>query len=182
MPTLFPILVTLALILTSYSPSSVLVADDAPSPTEDWLAPRELAPDRPLFEQSQAVGRIERVDGGEIVTERRSDGERVSRPLETTSFILFAPHEDSESDAFDGEASYRNAGVLARIWLRNGDAFDGKLIRIDRRRVYFSAFGRELTIPRGRVVAIRLPKEENDALGNNKKGKQYSIAAKEIRQ
>ena len=126
MSTLFPILVTLALILTSYSPSSVLVADDAPSPTEDWLAPRELAPDRPLFEQSQAVGRIERVDAGEIVTERRSDGERVSRPLETTSFILFAPHEGSESDAFDGEASYRNAGALA-LYAAHGFRAVGKI-------------------------------------------------------
>ena len=128
-----------------------------PSVEEDWLAPCETSSDRSLFEQAYAVGRIERAEGDVIVTERRADGKRVEYSLITTSFILFAPHDVPESETFAAEPTYRVPRAHARIWLRNGDAFDGDLLRVDRRRVYFTAFGRELTIPRGRVRAIRLP-------------------------
>jgi hypothetical protein len=50
--------------------------------------------------------------------------------------------------------------------LRNGDEFDGELLKVDRRRVWVRAFNVEFAVPRGRVRAVRFAAtvDENDKI------------------
>lgn len=152
------------------------VASSLPNPGDDWIlrASDEGKKDggeengRSALDSVAAVGKIVAVDSTGIETEdrRRERRERTSR--RPGDAILFLPPVDpSAAEAFcveiweeTGATGKRNRD---RFWLRNGDEFDGELLKIDRRRVWIRAFGVEFAVPRGRVRAVRFA--ENDKKG-----------------
>lgn len=104
-----------------------------------------------------AVGKIVAIDSTEIETEDRRRDRRERTPRRPGDAILFLPPVDpSAAEAFCAEIRKapgdRNRD---RFWLRNGDEFDGELLRVDRRRVWVRAFGVEFAVPRGRARAVR---------------------------
>ncbi|MBR4833682.1 MAG: hypothetical protein IKU86_05015, partial [Thermoguttaceae bacterium] len=92
-----------------------------------------------------------------IETEDRRIGRRERTPKRPGDAILFLPPVDpSAAEAFCGEIlETSGARNRDRFWLRNGDEFDGELLKIDRRRVWIRAFDVEFAVPRGRVRAVR---------------------------
>ena len=116
-----------------------------------------------------AVGRIVAVDANGIETEDRRRDRRERTPKRPGDAILFLPPVDpSAAEAFCVEI--REASGTRdrdRFWLRNGDEFDGELLKIDRRRVWIRAFDVEFAVPRGRVRAVRFAAD--DKKGKNEK-------------
>ena len=114
-----------------------------------------------------AVGKIVAIDSTEIETEDRRRDRRERTPRRPGDAILFLPPVDpSAAEAFcveiweeTGATGKRNRD---RFWLRNGDEFDGELLKIDRRRVWIRAFGVEFAVPRGRVRAVRFAANDKE--------------------
>ena len=104
-----------------------------------------------------AVGKIVAIDANGIETEDRRRDRRERTPKRPGDAILFLPPVDpSAAEAFCSEIREASGDPNRdRFWLRNGDEFDGELLKIDRRRVWARAFGVEFAVPRGRVRAVR---------------------------
>lgn len=112
-----------------------------------------------------AVGKIVAIDSTGIETEDRRRGRRERTPKRPGDAILFLPPVDpSAAQAFCVEIRETpGARDRDRFWLRNGDEFDGELLRVDRRRVWIRAFDVEFAVPRGRVRAVRFAEIGEDA-------------------
>ena len=112
-----------------------------------------------------AVGKIVAVDSTGIETEDRRRDRRERTPRRPGDAILFLPPVDpSAAEAFCVEIRKApGARNRDRFWLRNGDEFDGELLRIDRRRVWVRAFGVEFAVPRGRARAVRFAEISENA-------------------
>lgn len=141
------------------------VASILPDPGEDWilLASEGEKKDggdddgRSALASVAAVGKIVAVDSTGIATEERRRDRRERTPRRPGDAILFLPPVDpSAAEAFCVEI-WETPGDRNRdrFWLRNGDEFDGELLKIDRRRVWIRAFDVEFAVPRGRVRAVR---------------------------
>ena len=135
-------------------------ASSLPDPGDDWILRAKNGVDgveENALASVAAVGRIVAVGPSGIESEDRRRDRRERTPKRPGDAILFLPPVDpSAAEAFCGEV--REApGVRNRdrFWLRNGDEFDGELLKIDRRRVWIRAFGVEFAVPRGRVRAVR---------------------------
>ena len=141
-----------------------------PNPGDDWIL---RTPDgekkdgdeengRSALDSVAAVGKIVAVDATGIETEDRRRDRRERTPKRPGDAILFLPPVDpSAAEAFCVEIRETSgARDRDRFWLRNGDEFDGELLKIDRRRVWIRAFDVEFTVPRGRVRAVRFAADE----------------------
>lgn len=145
-------------------------AASLPDPGDDWIL-RTLSAKgnddgegngRSALDFVAAVGKIVAVDSTGIETEDRRRDRRERTPKRPGDAILFLPPVDpSAAEAFCSEIreapGERNRD---RFWLRNGDEFDGELLKIDRRRVWIRAFDVEFAAPRGRVRAVRFAADE----------------------
>ncbi|MBR2005427.1 MAG: hypothetical protein IJ991_14760 [Thermoguttaceae bacterium] len=118
-----------------------------------------------------AVGKIVAIDSTGIETEDRRRDRRERTPKRLGDAILLSPPVDpSAAEAFCVEIREApGARDRDRFWLRNGDEFDGELLRVDRRRVWIRAFDVEFAVPRGRVRAVRFAEIDEDA-GDGKLG------------
>lgn len=165
-------------------------ASSLPDPGDDWILRKRsgarveaaendggLGTERfATLADVAAVGRIVAVGSKGIETEDRRRNRRERTPKRPGDAILFLPPVDpSAAEAFCVEI--REAGGdrdRDRFWLRNGDEFDGELLKIDRRRVWIRAFDVEFAVPRGRVRAVRFAtiekktgKDEKNEIGEN---------------
>lgn len=138
-------------------------AASLPNPGDDWILREKTdAAEKNALASVAAVGKIVAIDANGIETEDRRRDRRERTPKRPGDAILFLPPVDpNAAEAFcvaireaPGE---RNRD---RFWLRNGDEFDGELLKIDRRRVWIRAFGVEFVVPRGRVRAVRFAADE----------------------
>ena len=113
-----------------------------------------------------AVGKIVAVGPSGIETEDRRRDRRERTPKRPGDAILFLPPVDpSAAEAFCSEIwETEGARNRDRFWLRNGDEFDGELLKIDRRRVWIRAFDVEFAVPRGRVRAVRFAANRDDKM------------------
>ncbi|MBR4976418.1 MAG: hypothetical protein IKY61_05135, partial [Thermoguttaceae bacterium] len=146
-------------------------ASSLPNPGDDWILQTKPGDggENVALASVAAVGRIVAVDANGVETEDRRRDRRERTPKRPGDAILFLPPVDpSAAEAFCVEIwETKGARNRDRFWLRNGDEFDGELLKIDRRRVWIRAFDVEFAVPRGRVRAVRFA--ENGA-GNDKKG------------
>ncbi len=121
-----------------------------------------------------AVGKIVAIDSTGIETEDRRRDRRERTPKRLGDAILLSPPVDpSAAEAFCVEIREApGARDRDRFWLRNGDEFDGELLRVDRRRVWIRAFNVEFAVPRGRVRAVRFAEigEDGEERGNKENG------------
>lgn len=152
------------------------VASSLPNPGDDWILRAADESERVGDKESErsalafvaAVGKIVAVDSTGIETEDRRRDRRERTPRRPGDAILFLPPVDpSAAEAFCAEI-WEETGATGkrnrdRFWLRNGDEFDGELLKIDRRRVWIRAFDVEFAVPRGRVRAVRFA--TNDKIG-----------------
>ncbi len=145
-----------------------------PNPGDDWILRAATGGDvgeenaLSTLERVAAVGKILAVDSTGIETEDRRLERRERTPKRPGDALLFWPPVDpSAAEAFCSEIRKASgARNRDRFWLRNGDEFDGELLKIDRRRVWIRAFGVEFAVPRGRVRAVRFAaKDENREVG-----------------
>lgn len=144
----------------------------APNPGDDWLLPpkRDDAPnaetppifafgeilsDAAILTEIVAVGRIVKIDATEIETENRRTASTERFKRRPGGAILFRPPVDPNEAAKFCRKIREERENRDQIWLRNGDEFVGTLLAVDRRRVFFRAFGVDVAIPRGRVRAVR---------------------------
>ena len=140
-------------------------ASSLPNPGDDWIFRATVGEKkdgdkgngRSALASVAAVGKIVAVDATGIETEDRRRDRRERTPRRPGDAILFLPPVDpSAAEAFCIEIREapgdRNRD---RFWFRNGDEFDGELVKIDRRRVWIRAFDVEFAVPRGRVRAVR---------------------------
>ena len=141
-----------------------------PNPGDDWIL---RTPDgekkdgdeengRSALDSVAAVGKIVAVDATGIETEDRRRDRRERTPKRPGDAILFLPPVDpSAAEAFCVEIRETSgARDRDRFWLRNGDEFDGELLRVDRRRVWIRAFDVEFAVPQGRVRAVRFAMDD----------------------
>lgn len=146
------------------------VASILPDPGEDWILrasegeKKDGGDDdgRSALASVAAVGKIVAVDSTGIATEERRRDRRERTPRRPGDAILFLPPVDpSAAEAFCVEI-WETPGDRNRdrFWLRNGDEFDGELLKIDRRRVWIRAFDVEFAVPRGRVRAVRFAEDD----------------------
>lgn len=157
-------------------------AASLPNPGDDWIfratdgekKDDDKGKGRSALASVAAVGKIVAVDATGIETEDRRRDRRERTPKRPGDAILFLPPVDpSAAEAFCSEIreapGERNRD---RFWLRNGDEFDGELMKIDRRRVWIRAFDVEFSVPRGRVRAVRFAADgdDNDKIGKNGAG------------
>jgi hypothetical protein len=144
-------------------------ASSLPDPGDDWIlrAKNENDEENALAAVA-AVGRIVEVGPNGIETEDRRRDRRERTAKRPGDAILFLPPVDpSAAEAFCGEIrAASGARNRDRFWLRNGDEFDGELLKVDRRRVWVRAFNVEFAVPRGRVRAVRFAAtvDENDKI------------------
>ena len=146
------------------------VASSLPNPGDDWILratdgetkSRERETGRSALASVAAVGKIVAVDSTRIETEDRRRDRRERTPKRPGDAILFLPPVDpSAAEAFCAEIREASgARDRDRFWLRNGDEFDGELLKIDRRRVWIRAFDVEFAVPRGRVRAVRFAADD----------------------
>ena len=145
-------------------------ASSLPNPGDDWIFRATVGEKkdgdqgngRSALSSVAAVGKIVAVGPSGIETEDRRRDRRERTPKRPGDAILFLPPVDpSAAEAFCVEIREapgdRNRD---RFWLRNGDEFDGDLVKIDRRRVWIRAFGVEFAVPRGRVRAVRFAEDD----------------------
>ena len=148
-------------------------ASSLPNPGDDWIFRATVGETkdgdqgngRSALSSVAAVGKIVAVGPSGIETEDRRRDRRERTPKRPGDAILFLPPVDpSAAEAFCVEI-WETPGDRNRdrFWLRNGDEFDGELVKIDRRRVWIRAFDVEFAVPRGRVRAVRFA--ENDKKG-----------------
>ncbi len=146
-------------------------ASSLPDPGDDWIlrAASERGNDggddgngRSALDSVAAVGKIVAVDAIGIETEDRRRDRRERTPKRPGDSILFLPPVDpSAAETFCVEIwKAPGARDRDRFWLRNGDEFDGELLKIDRRRVWIRAFDVEFAVPRGRVRAVRFATDD----------------------
>lgn len=163
-------------VATERASETAQVASSLPNPGDDWILRAadeservgDKERERSALASVAAVGKIVAVDSTGIETEDRRRDRRERTPRRPGDAILFLPPVDpSAAEAFcveiweeTGATGTRNRD---RFWLRNGDEFDGELLKIDRRRVWIRAFDVEFAVPRGRVRAVRFA-------ANGKKG------------
>lgn len=155
-------------VATERASETAQVASSLPNPGDDWILRAadeservgDKERERSALASVAAVGKIVAVDSTGIETEDRRRDRRERTPRRPGDAILFLPPVDpSAAEAFcveiweeTGATGTRNRD---RFWLRNGDEFDGELLKIDRRRVWIRAFDVEFAVPRGRVRAVR---------------------------
>lgn len=136
----------------------------SPNPGDDWIFRRktEDKAERTALADVAAVGKIVAVDATGIETEDRRRDRRERTPKRPGDALLFWPPVDpSAAEAFCVEIREApGARDRDRFWLRNGDEFDGELLKIDRRRVWIRAFDVEFAVPRGRVRAVRFAADD----------------------
>lgn len=133
-----------------------------PNPGDDWIlraATEEIGADNDVspLERVWAVGKIVAIDSTGIETEDRRLDRRERTPRRPGDAVLFLPPVDPSAATAFCEAIRKASGARNRdrFWLRNGDEFDGELVKVDRRRVWIRAFDVEFAVPRGRVRAVR---------------------------
>lgn len=146
-------------------------ASSLPNPGDDWIlrAKKDDGAEENALASVAAVGRIVAVDASGIETEDRRRDRRERTPKRPGDAILFLPPVDpSAAEAFCVEIREASgARNRDRFWLRNGDEFDGELLKIDRRRVWARAFGVEFAVPRGRVRAVRFAENADGKIEKN---------------
>ena len=139
-------------------------ASSLPNPGDDWILRAKNADgsEENALASVAAVGRIVAVDRSGIESEDRRRDRRERTPKRPGDAILFLPPVDpSAAEAFCGEIRKAPGDPNRdRFWLRNGDEFDGELLKIDRRRVWIRAFDVEFAVPRGRVRAVRFAADD----------------------
>ena len=142
-------------------------ASSLPDPGDDWILRAESAKEKEDGEEKAlasvaAVGKIVAVDANGIEAEDRRRDRRERTPKRPGDALLFLPPVDpSAAEAFCVEIREApGARDRDRFWLRNGDEFDGELLRVDRRRVWIRAFEVEFAVPRGRVRAVRFAADD----------------------
>ena len=139
-------------------------AASCPDPGDDWILRAKNAAEESALISVAAVGRIVAVGADGIETEDRRRDRRERTPKRPGDAILFLPPVDpSAAEAFCVEIRKAPGDPNRdRFWLRNGDEFDGELLKIDRRRVWIRAFDVEFAVPRGRVRAVRFAEKGDD--------------------
>ncbi len=149
---------------TTENAASIKETTANPNPGDDWILRRKTddKAGRTALADVAAVGKIVAIDATGIETEDRRRDRRERTPRRPGDAILFLPPVDpSAAEAFCVEI-WETPGDRNRdrFWLRNGDEFDGELLRVDRRRVWIRAFDVEFAVPRGRVRAVRFAMDD----------------------
>lgn len=139
-------------------------ASSLPDPGDDWILRAKNDAEENALASVAAVGRIVAIGPNGIESEDRRRDRRERTPKRPGDAILFLPPVDpSAAEAFCGEIRETSgAPNRDRFWLRNGDEFDGELLKVDRRRVWIRAFDVEFAVPRGRVRAVRFAANVDD--------------------
>jgi hypothetical protein len=139
--------------------------DALPDLDMDWLATGSIGDDSSPWSGITPVGRVTRVDGEYIESEDRVAGTRERRERAPGVAILLKLHGAREDAAALCAEVRRTRRARDHLWLGNGDEFPCEFFELNKRFARLRAFDVDLTIPRGRVAAIRF-RDEPENLKN----------------
>lgn len=125
------------------------------------LAPRLEDNDASFSNAFEQLGVIRTIEDGILVVMKESSKDRINIRHIPGETIFFTSSRDDVPLESISKSSSKNVD-RDKLFLCNGDEFEGRFLRLDLRFVYFRAFEVELKIPRYRVYALHWKSSGSD--------------------